>query len=377
MTQTAKLTASDGAAGDQSGWSVSISGNTVVVGARYATVGGNVKQGAAYVFTEPGSGWAENLPPPQFPTLTQTAKLTASDGAAGDAFGQSVSISGNTVVVGAYLATVNSNAHQGAAYVFTEPASGWADMTQTAKLAASDGAANNQFGNSVSISGNTVVAGSEFATVNGNGNQGAAYVFAEPGTGWKNMTQTTKLTASDGAFCDCFGMGVSISGNAVVVGAGEKTVNGNQLQGAAYVFAIPAPAVTRLSPTSGPTTGGTSVTITGTNFTGATLVDFGTVAASRFTVNAAGTQIVATSPAESAGTVYVTVTTAGGTSATSSADQFTYKASGKGAVVSAGPLASSSSASPAIASATDSSDQQRKKEVAILALDAVFAQYGR
>ena len=69
--------------------SVSISGNTVVVGAADATVGGNSDQGAAYVFTEPGSGW------------TQTAKLTASDGAANDCFGYSVSISGNTVVVGA------------------------------------------------------------------------------------------------------------------------------------------------------------------------------------------------------------------------------------------------------------------------------------
>ena len=92
MTQTAKLTASDGAASDEFGSSVSISGNTVVVGAPDATVGGNTQQGAAYVFTEPGSGWAN---------MTQTAKLTASDGAADDWFRHSVSISGNTVVVGA------------------------------------------------------------------------------------------------------------------------------------------------------------------------------------------------------------------------------------------------------------------------------------
>jgi len=387
-TQTAELTASDGAAKAIFGWSTSISGNTVVVGARSATVGVHT-QGAAYVFTEPNAGWAD---------MTETAKLTASDGATGDCFGQSVSISGNTLVVGAFLATVNGNAHQGAAYVFVELSGGWAgNLYQTAKLTASDGAASDSgvglyFGDSVSVSGNTVVVGAEFAKVNGNGNQGAAYVFTEPGTGWANMTQTAKLTASDGAFCDCFGSGVSISGNTVVVGADEKTVGGNQYQGAAYVFAIPAPTVTRLSPTSGPTTGGTSVTITGTNFAGATLVDFGTVAARSFTVNAAGTQIVATSPAESAGTVHVTVTTAGGTSASSSADQFTYKASGKGAVVSAGLLARSTSvtitaaglsgtapnpASTASAVATDSSDQQRKKDMAILALDVVFAEYGR
>ena len=99
----------------------------MVVGADRATVGGNSQQGAAYVFTEPASGWA---------SMTQTAKLTASDGAAGDQFGCAVSISGNTVVVGADNATVGADSQQGAAYVFTEPVSGWSSMTQTAKLVA-------------------------------------------------------------------------------------------------------------------------------------------------------------------------------------------------------------------------------------------------
>ena len=261
-------------------------------------------------------------------------------------------------------------------------------MTQTAKLTASDGAVGRlSFGVSVSISGNTVVAGAEIAKVNGNLDQGAAYVFTEPASGWTNMTQTAKLTASDGTEFDCFGSGVSISGNTVVVGALEKTVGGNQYQGAAYVFAVPAPTVTRLSPTSGPTTGGTSVTITGTNFTGVTAVDFGTVAARSFTVNAAGTQIVATSPADSAGTVYVTVTTASGTSAISSAEKFTFTST-KQAIVSAGLSASKTSATitvtglsattpSSVSPVSDSSDQQRKKEMAILALEAVFARYSR
>jgi len=86
-----------------------------------------------------------------------------------------------------------------------------------------------------------------------------------------------------------------------------------------------APAITSVSPNSGPTTGGTSVTITGTNFTGATAVSFGGTAATSFTVNSA-TSITATSPARSAGTVDITVTTSGGTSSTSAADQFTYTA---------------------------------------------------
>ena len=89
--------------------------------------------------------------------------------------------------------------------MFTEPGSGWADMTQTAKLTASDGAADDDFGYSVSISGNTVVVGAPYATVGGNSDQGAAYVFTEPGSGWANMTQTAKLTASDGAAGDEFG----------------------------------------------------------------------------------------------------------------------------------------------------------------------------
>jgi hypothetical protein len=88
---------------------------------------------------------------------------------------------------------------------------------------------------------------------------------------------------------------------------------------------IGPPSVTAISPTSGPTAGGTSITITGTNFSGATAVQFGAANATSFTVNSA-TQITATAPAGSAGTVDITVTTAGGTSSTSAADQFTYDA---------------------------------------------------
>lgn len=90
---------------------------------------------------------------------------------------------------------------------------------------------------------------------------------------------------------------------------------------------VPAPTITSISPTSGPTTGGTSVVITGTNLTGATAVSFGGTAATGYTINSA-TQITATSPAKTAGTVDITVTTSGGTSATSSSDQFTYLTTG-------------------------------------------------
>ncbi len=90
-----------------------------------------------------------------------------------------------------------------------------------------------------------------------------------------------------------------------------------------FTYYIPAPTVTALGPTTGPTLGGTTVTITGTNLSGASAVDFGSTPVTSFVVNGAGTQITVTSPAGT-GTVDVTVVTAGGTSATSSADRFTY-----------------------------------------------------
>jgi len=181
----------------------------------------------------------------------QQPKLTASDGAADDFLGASVAMSGDTIVAGAPDATVNGNSNQGAAYVFIEPTTGWASATQTAKLTASDGAGFDFLGASVAISGDTMVAGAPFATVNGNSFQGAAYVFIEPTTGWANGTQTAKLTASDGAANDLFGQSVATSGRTIVAGAPGATVNGNSSQGAAYVFgAAPLPAATVASPHS-------------------------------------------------------------------------------------------------------------------------------
>ena len=136
-------------------------------------------------------------------------KLTASDGAVNDEFGFSVSISGNTAVVGAIQ--LNNNG-PGAAYVFVRSRTGW---TQQAKLTASDGAAQDLFGWSVSISGGTAVVGAQFDDDKGV-NSGSAYVFVRSGTGW---SQQDKLTATDRASLDLFGWSVSISGNTALVGA--------------------------------------------------------------------------------------------------------------------------------------------------------------
>jgi hypothetical protein len=233
-TFEAKLTALDGASGDGFSGSVAISSDTVVIGANGATIGSNTLQGAAYVFVKPGTGWAT--------TSTFEAKLTALDGAAGDLFGDSVAIRGDTVVASAPAATIGSNAHQGAAYVFVKPATGWVTTsTFNAKLTASDGAAGDLFGGlgkqfpKVAVSGDTVVVGTPSAKIGANPNQGAAYVFVKPGTGWvTTSTFNAKLTASDGAAGDLFADSVAISGDTVVSG---NSVFG---PGAVYVFDKPA-----------------------------------------------------------------------------------------------------------------------------------------
>jgi hypothetical protein len=236
---TAKLTAWDGQPNDQFGVSVSVSGTTIAVGASNLTIGRNQGQGAAYVYVEPRTGWKT--------TSKFTAKLTASDGAAKDAFGNSVSISGITAAIGANNVTINGNPSQGAAYVFVRPASGWKSTTQTAKLTSSDGQSQDFFGAVVAASGDTLVAGAPGAGPNLN--QGEAYVFVRPATGWKDATQTAILTASDGAGNAYFGF-VAVEAGTVVVGAPGADIRGNRFQGAAYVFVKPNSGWTSMTQTA-------------------------------------------------------------------------------------------------------------------------------
>jgi len=209
--QKAELTSSDGAANDWFGRNVAVSGNIAVVGAYNKTVGSNANQGVAYVF---------DISNPSSPV--QKAELTSSDGAANDYFGYWVAVSGNIAVVGAYNKTVGGNANQGAAYVFdiANPSS----PVQKAEIAASDGAASDYFGQSVAVSGNIAVVGAYNKTVGSNANQGAAYVFdiSNPAA----PVQKAELTASDGAASDHFGNSVAVSGNIAVVGATNKSAVG-------------------------------------------------------------------------------------------------------------------------------------------------------
>jgi hypothetical protein len=203
MNPTATLSSTDSMTGDNFGGSVSFDGNTIVVG----STGADSATGAAYIYVEPAGGWSD---------MTETAKLTTSGAPSGSGFPETVSLSGNTIVCGAL----------GGAYVFVKPSTGWTDMTQTAKLSISGGG-KTLFG-SVSISGDTILAGSV---------EGSAYIFVEPVTGWANMTQTATLTAGDGD--PDFGGPVLLNGSTAVVGDSGRTVGPNFEEGGAYIFSEP------------------------------------------------------------------------------------------------------------------------------------------
>ncbi len=224
MTETAKLTASDAEAMDELGISVAVSGDVVVVGTQFETSGGP-GAGAVYAFERPERGWTD---------MTETAKLTASDAAEQDRFGYSVSVGGPVVVVGAWGDDDRGDT-TGSIYVFEKPSSGWANATETAKLHASDPAAGDHLGWSVAISGDIVVAGAPANLFDGVGS-GAAYVFRRPAGGWAAATEEVKLTQSDGVDDDELGYGVGVDDALAVIGARRRHTGGCDQAGAAYVY---------------------------------------------------------------------------------------------------------------------------------------------
>ena len=260
MTQTAELTASNPQEGDCFGCSVAISGGTIVVGALHEMIGG-ISPGGAYVFVEPIGGWKN---------MTETAQLTASDGVDGSLFGRSVAVSVDTILVGAL-----NNDLLGSGYIFVKPKGGWINSTQTAELTASDGIDGDNFGLTVSISGDTAVIGSPDNCGCGT-RVGQGYVFVEPSNGWADMTETARLTASDGVIGDEFAWSVSIDTNVVAIGAKDH----NQ-KGAVYVFVEPLSGWTDMDQTAELTSGtiggclGDSVSISGGILVGGAPCDHG------------------------------------------------------------------------------------------------------
>ena len=199
-TEIAKLTALDGSADDAFGFSIAISGHTLVVGAHRDDDKGS-GSGSAHVFKQSGIAW------------TEEAKLTASDGSEDQKFGYSVDISSDTIAIGA-IGDHHSGAGTGAAYIFRRSGSTW---TEEAKLLASDSTSGDLFGSSVAISGNRVVVGAIFDDDNGS-DSGSGYVFLRSDNSW---TENSKILASDGSNGDQFGSSVAISASAdtVVIGA--------------------------------------------------------------------------------------------------------------------------------------------------------------
>jgi len=209
-----KLVASDGAVYGFFGFSVSISGDTALVG---AIENDTINSGSAYVFRYDGGSWVEEQ------------KLVASDGAASDYFGESVSISGDIALVGAN-GDDDEGLDSGSAYVYRYNGS-TDEWEEEDKLVPGDGAANDFFGGSVSISGDTALVGAKWDDDNGS-LSGSAYVFRYNGSTW---VEESKLVPSDGASLDYFGRSVSISGDTVLVGAYRDEDNG-AYSGSAYMF---------------------------------------------------------------------------------------------------------------------------------------------
>ena len=210
--QQAKLTPADGGARDFFGYAVALSGETALVGAQRASVGGADSRGAAYVFARSGGVW------------TQQAQLTASDGEAGDHFGTAVALSGDTAVIGA---DVGGAADKGAVYVFTRGGGEWAEQAQ---LTVSTTSLYPRLGCSVALSGGTIVAGAYWSDHGGAAMRGTAYVFTGAVATW---SQQAELSASAGDGGDQFGVAVAVDGDTAVVGADQA---GASLKGAAYVF---------------------------------------------------------------------------------------------------------------------------------------------
>lgn len=216
--QQAKLVAADSGVMYSAGPRVAVSGDTAVIGAPYDDPAAGEDSGSAYIFVLHGTSWA------------QQARLTASDAAAGDLFGSSVTVVGDTVVIGASGDDHAAGGSAGSAYVFVRSGSTWIEQ---AKLTASDGQPFAFFGGAIAMSGETALIGARLDDGGAGTYSGSAYVFVRRGTTW---SEEAKLIASDGASGDYFGYAVALSGDTAVVGAAYDDVDGKSDSGSAYVF---------------------------------------------------------------------------------------------------------------------------------------------
>jgi hypothetical protein len=221
--EAARLTASDGAFGDQFGHSVAVDGDTAVVGARWDDDHGD-RSGSAYIFVRSSGIWSEQ------------EKLTPSDAGQAYDFGTSVSISGDTIVVGAPGASSGIPSKEaGAAYVFTRTGTDW---TEQQKLELENPQRLGRFGDAVDIDGDTVVLGAKRE----DSGMGGAYFYIRDGAMW---TLQARVIADDGGDQIEFGNAVAVSGDRAVIGAHwwEDT---HRNSGAAYIFSRSGTAWTKV-----------------------------------------------------------------------------------------------------------------------------------
>jgi hypothetical protein len=218
--QLSKITASDGAADDYFGFSVAVGSGRIVVGA-YQDDDNGFNSGSAYIFDLDGN---------------QLAKITASDGASADNFGDSVAVGSGRIVVGAFGDDDNGSA-SGSAYIFD------LDGNQLSKITASDGASSDWFGRSVAVGSGRIVVGAYQDDDNGS-LSGSAYIYDLDGN------QLAKITASDGAADDYFGFSVAVGSGRIVVGAYLDDDNGTD-SGSAYIFDLDGNQLAKITASDG------------------------------------------------------------------------------------------------------------------------------
>lgn len=219
--EVAKLFASDGEESDYFGHSVSVNGNTIIVGA-WGEDGSGTDRGAAYIFERNEGGenhWGERV------------KLTASESEDKDFFGFTTAIDNQTIVVGAFR-----EYEQGSAYVFDRNEGGLGNWGVVARLVASDAENVDYYASNVTIDQDIIAVGS--AGEDGIGsNRGAVYIYGRDLEGNNSWGELTKLTASDPEDEDLFGISVAIDNNGLAVGA---VFEGDLLTrpGAVYVYRL-------------------------------------------------------------------------------------------------------------------------------------------
>jgi hypothetical protein len=266
------ILADDGKAGDSFGYGVAIDGTTLLVGAFKADIDGVTDAGAAYVYVFGEEGWrqqAKLVAQPAFAEDTLGGKValnnnvamlgvsrrddkgkdsgavisferesnawkqnqifTAPDAKPGDAFGQSIALTENFLVIGAPRSDALGN-DAGAAYIYNRENGSWRYQT---KITARDGAAGDLFGISVAADGNTILVGADLHDEKAE-NAGAVYVYVLEKNKWK---QEAKLMASDGGETDIFGVRVALSGNTALVSARRDDTEELGIDaGSAYIF---------------------------------------------------------------------------------------------------------------------------------------------